>query len=468
MKTNRNLASPNQFNRISKISKINVISKKDIKSKMSKINKINNLCKFISAFLIAAVFIFAAPSGSNIVYAAPLEDCDLDGYDDATGVPVPWPGYDETKGDTPDGPAGSKVPVIVTPTPMVTQAPTDSSNEGSKDSNKDSNENSNKDSSVQTGGSSTGKTDSVKPSTSNDGTSDKTNSNQGKTGSTTNSSANSTSGDKSTTTESSKNNSTTSNSTQNNTSKKDSDKSVNVSGSDSNGTGGSTNGNGNETPLSDEGSQEGNNQNGTNQEVVNQLESVQDELSDKEDTLQVNNENTTTDDTQADNVGGNHSDIDNTVDSNHTVEGLETVILTKGTLDITEINGSRVHVGSFIKITGTGFAGNVKNLEIQIQSEAKQLGFVHSLADGSFEGQFSIPNDLEAGTHNIVILYGGTEISRWPIEIGPEAADSFIKAFTVGFTRENKGLVPGIIILIGLFLVGAGAISYHTFIRTKR
>jgi hypothetical protein len=36
--------------------------------------------------------------------AAPLEDCDADGFDDATGVAVPWPGYDETHGDTPAGP----------------------------------------------------------------------------------------------------------------------------------------------------------------------------------------------------------------------------------------------------------------------------------------------------------------------------------------------------------------------------
>lgn len=36
--------------------------------------------------------------------AAPLEDCDADGFDDATGAAVPWPGFDETHGDTPAGP----------------------------------------------------------------------------------------------------------------------------------------------------------------------------------------------------------------------------------------------------------------------------------------------------------------------------------------------------------------------------
>jgi len=45
----------------------------------------------------------ALPGLTEHAYAAPLEDCDLDGFDDSTGAPVPWPGYDETRGDTPAG-----------------------------------------------------------------------------------------------------------------------------------------------------------------------------------------------------------------------------------------------------------------------------------------------------------------------------------------------------------------------------
>ncbi|MDR2487128.1 MAG: hypothetical protein LBD12_04110 [Clostridiales Family XIII bacterium] len=33
-------------------------------------------------------------------YNGYLEDCDANGYDDETGAPVPWPGYDATHGDT--------------------------------------------------------------------------------------------------------------------------------------------------------------------------------------------------------------------------------------------------------------------------------------------------------------------------------------------------------------------------------
>ncbi|MDF2804595.1 MAG: hypothetical protein K0S61_4500, partial [Anaerocolumna sp.] len=116
-----------------------------------------NLYKIIFTFLFTSVLVFTVPGGFNKVYAAPLEDCDLDGFDDATGVPVPWPGYDETKGDTPDGPAGSKV------TPTTAPA---STTEGSKDSATPS----------ESSSSDTDKTDSTKANNTNSGSSTKTNS----------------------------------------------------------------------------------------------------------------------------------------------------------------------------------------------------------------------------------------------------------------------------------------------------
>ena len=54
--------------------------------------------------LLAVWLPLVVPGTTQLAYAAPLEDCDLDGFDDATGAPVPWPGYDETRGDTPAGP----------------------------------------------------------------------------------------------------------------------------------------------------------------------------------------------------------------------------------------------------------------------------------------------------------------------------------------------------------------------------
>jgi hypothetical protein len=67
---------------------------------------------------LVAILVLALIIGTGAAYAAPgdpgwgeWEDCDSDCYDDATGVPVPWAGFDWTRGDTVpadwDGIAGS-------------------------------------------------------------------------------------------------------------------------------------------------------------------------------------------------------------------------------------------------------------------------------------------------------------------------------------------------------------------------
>ena len=48
---------------------------------------------------VATAVTFSTPVFVERAYAAPMEDCDLDGYDDHTGKPVPWRGFDGTKGD---------------------------------------------------------------------------------------------------------------------------------------------------------------------------------------------------------------------------------------------------------------------------------------------------------------------------------------------------------------------------------
>lgn len=62
------------------------------------------------AAAVALIVTGVAPFGATLAYAAgddytKWEDCDWDGYDDHTGVKVPWPGFDGTKGDTPAGPS---------------------------------------------------------------------------------------------------------------------------------------------------------------------------------------------------------------------------------------------------------------------------------------------------------------------------------------------------------------------------
>jgi hypothetical protein len=154
-------------------------------------------------------------------------------------------------------------------------------------------------------------------------------------------------------------------------------------------------------------------------------------------------------------VEGNTGNGDN-VNTDISADEIELIINTKGSLKITETTGSIIHAGSSVIISGTGFVGDTHNLEIEIHSEPRQLGVVESSKNGSFEAQVNIPKDLEAGVHNIVVLYQGNEITSQKIEIGPKAADSFLQALSVGFTKDNIGLIPGILILLGLFVLGVG------------
>jgi hypothetical protein len=68
-----------------------------IKAKSARL-RVSGALAVILALLVVA---FTELPGVQIAYAfnGYLEDCDFDGYDDETGAPVPWYGFDETKGD---------------------------------------------------------------------------------------------------------------------------------------------------------------------------------------------------------------------------------------------------------------------------------------------------------------------------------------------------------------------------------
>ena len=288
----------------------------------------NQLKVLFSAMLIFTLIV-AVPISAINVYAALREDCDLDGFDDATGLPVPWPGYDETKGDTPPTVAATTAPTIA-PTTAAT-APTIA--------------------------------ETTAPTTAATTTPTAASTNNTSTGA-----------------------------------KEPSDQSTDVN---------------------------------ANSEVVVPV------------TVQ----------------SGGESVAPVSADA---------IINTKGSLKIIDAKGSIIHAGSSIIIAGTGFSGNSVGLDIVIHSEPLQLGTVTSLKDGSFEVQIDIPDNLEAGTHNIVVSYQGKEITSQQIVVAPKAADTFLGALTVGFSAENKGLIPGLLILAGLIITGGVALAVSGIVNARR
>ncbi len=367
-----------------------------------------SIYKVIFSFVIIIALVLIIPGEYHKVYAAPLEDCDLDGFDDATGVPVPWPGYDETKGDTPDGPAGSK-------TTNTTPSNTNNSTSGNTK--------------IETPGE-TSSGDSGKTSSEESGNISKTNTSK---------------------TNSSKAGKTNEESEKNNkTSKVKTDKTIStdkdITNKEESGKKDSKTSNKmNAARVSDK-----MNQSGAADEAKNSVPSE-----DQEETTQDENEQPVV-------ASNNNNNADISADE------IESVIQTKGMLKIADATGSIIHAGSSVIISGSGFTGNIQDLEIVIQSEPRQLGTVKSTENGSFEAKLNIPENLEAGEHHIVVLYHGKEITRQLIKVGPKAANSFLEALSVGFTKDNNGLMPGLLILLGLFVIGGIVLGASALIGSSK
>lgn len=426
--------------------------------------------KMIFSFALCFLLAFTVPGRYHHVLAAPLEDCDLDGYDDATGVPVPWPGYDETKGDTPDGPGGSK-------TPAVTPGSTDSTTAGNTNSGatgkaaEDGSDKTNNVKAYNSKNTKSGKTDSTKSDRSNSSTGISGSVNSGKAGSTGTNKADSTKSDSTVKTESGKASSTGANK---------------AGGTESDSTGKKESGNINSTGINKTDSAvSGNAATGGSSKTESGSTEPDSTKFDNTDSVALNETDDSATGTTDNSVSGELSSqgggsqgtngqaeadtaSSGTVSSSVATEEPEAVLDTKGSLSISEATGSRIHAGSPLIISGSGFAGNIQNLEIVIQSETIQLGTVDSTEAGAFEGQFNIPKELAAGVHHIAVLYEGKEIINQQIEVGPKAADSFLQAISVGFTKDNKGLVPGLLILSGLFLSGIGVLGFNILLHSRQ
>lgn len=413
---------------------------KVIFNRLKEINIMNKLSKTIFSFVVLFGLVIVLPGSYTNVYAAPLEDCDLDGFDDATGVPVPWPGYDETKGDTPDGPGGAKIPTIVPNTDTNNATSGNTKNETSDKIEADQSD-------------SKTSTDSVKNSSDSTENTSKTDSDKTKSNDT-----------KSSTTDNS------SNGEKNQTDKTQTDKSSTTVKASTGKV---------ETGISDSNAKDNENKTQT-VTSINNTEEDSVEVVDGSINSSTSNESNiieTSDDIQEEEIVK-----EEIVKEEGTAEGLEDseegvvsiiddnikmIVNAKGLIEIIEADGRIIHAGSSLIISGTGFASNINELELEIQSDLIPLGYVETSEDGAFETTFELPRDLKPGVHNIVVRFEGEEITRQEFEVGPKAADSFLQALLVGFTKDNKGLVPGLLILFSLLVAGGGVLGTNALIHAR-
>jgi hypothetical protein len=340
----------------------------------------------VSAALISSLAI-TEPIYVKTVNAAEIEDCDLDGYDDHTGNPVPWIGFDSTKGEAIPGDWDHST--IYKSVKAYQDAHT--KKEEPKDTASDS---SGKDS----------KTSGSKSSSS-------TGSSSGK-GNTSNQSSGKTAKGKTEQVKTGKSSTTTSNAAKKN-----------------------SNGKSSEAKEAGE------------EETTTSSEETTEVKKDKKKKHKKKNKKAATKNAKGKSAAVKATDDEETSD--------EETALAVGTLKVDEADGSIIHAGSNLIVSGTDFEGNVDGIEIEIHSDNHiLLGYANTVEDGSFESEVSIPENLPAGTHEIALVYQENVIATKTIQVGAKVADTFLGALTVGFTSQNSGLIPGLLLLAGLFAAG--------------
>jgi len=78
-------------------------------------------------------------------------------------------------------------------------------------------------------------------------------------------------------------------------------------------------------------------------------------------------------------------------------------------------------VGGRIDVTGTGFKPGVE-YTIQLRSAPADLGTVTAQDDGTFTFRGTVPTNVEAGDHSIVVMLDGADIASAPVRIAAAAS----------------------------------------------
>ncbi|MFT4283820.1 MAG: hypothetical protein QM598_03180 [Protaetiibacter sp.] len=122
----------------------------------------------------------------------------------------------------------------------------------------------------------------------------------------------------------------------------------------------------------------------------------------------------------------------------------------KGTLSVS----GDLRPGGTITVRGSGFAESTSGFAVEIHSTPQSLGTVGTDTGGAFTFTATIPSDVPAGDHSIVVLYGGAVVSAAAITVAADpalaatGADPGIIALTVGGVA---------VLLLGGLVVAGGA-----------
>ncbi len=107
--------------------------------------------------------------------------------------------------------------------------------------------------------------------------------------------------------------------------------------------------------------------------------------------------------------------------------------------------------GGEVTIVGSGYASNIPTLDLELHSTPVALGTVASDAAGGFSASVILPETIEPGEHEIVVLHEGVEVSSTPIQIQPVAGSE------VGTeASDDGGPAPSVVGVVLIVVVMAG------------
>ena len=126
--------------------------------------------------------------------------------------------------------------------------------------------------------------------------------------------------------------------------------------------------------------------------------------------------------------------------------------------------------GATVTVTGTGFAPRIEGYALELHSDPVPLGTVKTDDNGGFTADVVVPADVAAGEHELVVLFGGTQVATTPVTVAA-AGGAPAKAESEAAADEEPAPIPdaaGLAILGGLAGAGALALAWHVLRGRRR
>jgi hypothetical protein len=140
---------------------------------------------------------------------------------------------------------------------------------------------------------------------------------------------------------------------------------------------------------------------------------------------------------------------------------------------VTEVKGTvavdgELSPGASVTLTGTGYAPNVPELQLELHSDPVSLGTVATDAQGGFTTTVTIPETVPVGEHQVVVLHDGQQVTASPVQVVEASATGADADAAAAPAAERVPPHTGLAILAVLAVAGAGSLVWHVATGRRR